>query len=214
MKRIFILIILLITVVTYKVDAVTNAIIDDGSSNEALTALKNKYNNPNITNINDKGFVEVFAKSECKTSNKLCKVTYQNLSEGISIDEFLKKYVKCSNNAKYISYDPNNISSGGINYKGNYSGSNDITVYFSENYYVSCVEGSTVKQNEHSVVLDGSASANETISSNTKTSYESSSTVDNSSTGIETYYIVLGIIGLSAYIITLIVKKYNLFKKI
>lgn len=51
-------------------------------------------------------------------------------------------------------------------------------------------------------------------SSSSGSGYNSSSTVNNESTGINTYFVVLGLVGLISYIFMMCVKKYNLFKNI
>lgn len=51
-------------------------------------------------------------------------------------------------------------------------------------------------------------------SSSSGSGYNSSSTVNNESTGINTYFVVLGLVGVISYIFMMCVKKYNLFKNI
>lgn len=51
-------------------------------------------------------------------------------------------------------------------------------------------------------------------SSSSGSGYNSSSTVNNESTGINTYFVVLGLVGLISYLFMMCVKKYNLFKNI
>lgn len=205
---------------------------DNGSSNTNLAELKNGYNNSNPTlNVKSKGFVTIYAKSECDPSTKKCTYQYQGLSVGESADKLLERAVKCENGESYISYNADNVQSGGSDVKDEWKNplATKTTIYWSEDYYITCSNtapaagsgqvslGSSGSSNNSSSTGSSSNSGDTSSSvpsSSSNQNYNSSTTVDNSATGIETYYIVLAIIAVVAYALMFFVKKYNLFKNI
>lgn len=204
---------------------------DNGSSYEDLAELKKGYNNSNPTlNVKSKGFVTIYAKSECSASTKKCTYQYQGLSVGESADKLLSSAVKCENGESYISYNADYVQSGGTDvkdeWKGNDSKTSDTTYYWSEDYYITC-SNTAPSEGSGQVSLGSSGGSNSTgsssntgntssngTSSSSSQNYSSSTTVNNSDTGVETYYIVLAIIAVVAYALMFVVKKYNLFKNI
>lgn len=202
---------------------------DNGSSSTNLSELKSGYNNSNPTlNVKSKGFVTIYAKSECDPSTKKCTYQYQGLSVGESADKLLSRAIKCENGESYVSYNADQIQSGGNDVKDEWKNplSAKTTIYWSEDYYITCsntapAEGSGQVSLGNSGSNSGSSSSSSSnnssttgTSSGTNQTYGSSTTVNNSDTGIETYYIVLAVIAVLAYAVTFLVKKYNLFKNI
>lgn len=150
------------------------------------------------------------------------KKTYANGSE--DVNSALSEAVTCSNGENYIKY------------RQTASGKRDCSNgYWSEDYNVVCTsnstssDGSTVVDKSTGKVTSGGTTSSGSSSSNgsgtstgsgtgssssSGSGYNSSSTVNNESTGVNTYFIVLGLVGAISYTFMLCVKKYNLFKNI
>lgn len=204
MKKILILSVIMISLVAVRLNvnaAATNAVPGQDEYNN----LKSLYDNGiTTTNISGSDWVTIYGKSICD-SNGSCKHYYVN-----EINDFktvLKKSVKCSNGEKYIAYAPQIASGKNDSYTDS---SNtivkDVTVYWSENIYVTC----TSDNGNGSVQLENQVSNN----TNAGNDYNSADQGEQEELGVNTYFVVLGIVAIISYGFILLTKKFNLFKKI
>lgn len=207
-NKMFLIIVLLVSflIVKSNVFAATYQECDDGSC--SFKSLYEKSFSVNVTSSNDD--VTVYARSICENGN--CKYTYQGQYSDVA--DVLSRGVKCTNGEKYINYILS--SSGGGSFKG--TSEHSGTVYWSEDYKIVCTNdsSSTASQGEKIELKDsgtsGSTSSGNTGSGNNE--YQSSGTVNNEELGVNTYFIVLALVSIISYGFMLVVKKYNLFKKI
>lgn len=180
------------------------------SSDSNYNTLKNGYNNNTLSKVNvssSNATVTLYGKSECSGSS----CTYNYAGSYKNFKDALSQAVVCSNGEKYISYQTTG-EGGKTNYmddnKANYTG----TVYWSEDYYVTCTNnngGDVIETSNDTTTTTGTSSGTTT----TKV-YSGTTTTENPQTGVNTYFIVLGLIAVISYGFMVIVKKYNLFKKI
>ena len=203
--------------------AASTCIEDSQSSSFSSTYndLKSNYENGGKKyTISGTDIIDIYGRTD-SSGNK----TY---SGGKSdVNNVISSVVTCSGGEKYIK-----VSIAGIASKYCKNSS-----YWSDQYSVTCTNNSTSTDN--STVIDKSTgnvvsggnnssgsgssstgSGSSTTGSGTGSSsssgsgYSSSSTVNNESTGINTYFVVLGLVGVISYIFMMCVKKYNLFKNI
>ena len=174
--------------------------VDNGESTDT-DGLKAKYNSSLIkTEISEANSeVVLYGKSVCNGSS--CTLTYA-ASNNSSFKDALAKAVTCTNGEKYIAYQ----FAGSVNEdcKTDNKAKLNGTAYWDEGYGVTCTNtnsGSSI------VTLN-------TDVSTTTTSYQTASTVNNEQTGVNTYFIVLGIVAIISYVFMLCVKRFNLFKNI
>ena len=113
--------------------------------------------------------------------------------------EVLKQSITCSNGKKYIAYQSTSEVKKD-EAEDNFTGD----MYWSENFDIVCTNIPT-----GDYVEAGNGNNN-----NNNNGYNSSQTTENEKQGVETYYIILGVVGLVAYLVSTIVKKQNLFKKV
>lgn len=201
MKRMFIISLFMIGLVAFGLDVraeATNA--DPGDDN--YSTLQSAYNKGNVkNNVSGSGTITVYGKAECNGSS--CTINYV---DGITdIKSVLKKSVVCTDGKQYINYTA--LSQGSAQYVEGTSVPNG-TSYFSDEFYVTCVESNG------SVKIENTANTTVDDSSNTNNNYNSSSTVKNEQTGVNTYFIILGLVAVISYVFMIFVKKFNLFKKI
>lgn len=198
-KIVILLIVLFIGFLNVNADGAT--VITEAQSEIYPTEYENlKKNYEKGTNftksINGSGKVTLYGFSDCDESG--CSYKYSNTSSNYK--EVLKKVIKCSNGEKNITYA---ITGGADGYKENNSSKFVGKAYWSEEFVITCTSDTNDKS---TVTLD-----NNTSSGN---EYDSSQTTTNPDQGVETYYIVLGIIGVFTYIAMLTIKKLNLFKNV
>lgn len=195
MKKILILSVIMISLVAVRLNvnaAATNA--DPGDDN--YSTLQSNYSNGiTTTNVNGNDWVTVYGKAVCNGTT--CSISYAN---SLNLEKVLSKSVKCSNGEKYINYTLG--STGNSPYVEEGTKING-TGYFSEEYYVTC----TSDNGNGSVQLENQVSNNTNVGTN-------DGTVDNPQTGVNTYFVVLGIVAIISYSFMLLTKKFNLFKKI
>ena len=211
---------LLISLFTIKttVFAESNTYAKEGESN--YNSLQSSYKQGiTTTTINGSGEVKLYGYSDCDNSG--CTYSYMNQSSSVTVENILAQMVKCSNGEKYINY--TDYGSAGDGFKTNNSSKYIGKVYWTESYYVTCTTDNTAVQLNNT---NGNNNSNQTTTTTTTTTsvtnnttnndseYNSSNTTDNPEQGVETYYLVLGITVIISYVFMLIVKKYNLFKKI
>ena len=226
MKKILNIIIITICMFGFGVNvfAASTCIEDSQSSSFSSTYndLKSNYENGGKKyTINGSGLIDIFGRTD-SSNNK----TY---SGGKSdVNNVISSVVTCSGGEKYIKVSIVSIASKDCKNSS----------YWSDQYSVTCTNNSTSTDN--STVIDkstgnvvsggnnssgsgssstesgsGTSSGSGTGSSSSSGSgYNSSSTVNNESTGINTYFVVLGLVGVISYIFMMCVKKYNLFKNI
>lgn len=185
----------------------------DSDSSCTFKALYEKSFSEEITTSKD---VTVYARSTC--SNGTCKYTYQG--QYSDVGDVLSRGIKCKNGESHINYTL--TSSGGASFKG--TSTYEGTVYWSEDYRITCTNDSSASSEGKNVLLketsssggstSGSSSSGSTGTSTSGDNYQTSDTVDNEELGVNTYFIVLGIVAIISYGFMIVVKKYNLFKKI
>lgn len=201
-KNLLLIILISIMCFTLNVNA-ANTIAFEGQSN--FNTLKAQYNKGiQKTSINSTGTVTLYGYSDCDSSG--CSYKYSNTSTDYK--EVLKSSVTCTGGEKYIVYQP---TGGADGYKDSNSADYTGEVYWSEDFDVTCKSTSESGAIEISNTTTGGTNTGASSSGN---GYSSSTTTDPSNTGVETYYIVLGIVGIITYVLMRTVKKHNLFKNI
>lgn len=207
MKRKFLVSVLMISIVGIKLNVnAANAYVTSSSDSDYNT-LKSGYEaGITKTNISSSNTVTLYGTSNCNGSS----CTYNYVGNNSSFETVLSKSVVCTNGEKYISYQSTGEGGKKDFMTDNKAGHTGV-VYWSEDYYVTCTSndsGSTT------VTLENTANSTVDDSSNTNNNYNSSSTVKNEQTGVNTYFIILGLVAVISYVFMIFVKKFNLFKKI
>lgn len=173
------------------------------------------------TSINNSGMVTLYGYSSCNGSS--CSINYMGISS--KVEEALAKAVTCSNGEKYINYQ-NTGTGGATDFMEDNKAELNGDAYWSVDYQVTCTTTNTGSSN---VELSNTSNSGTNSSSNTtnngsnstassitttNTNYNTSSTTNNENTGVNTYFVVLGLVAIISYVFMLCVKKYNLFKNI
>lgn len=173
------------------------------------------------TSINNSGMVTLYGYSSCNGSS--CSINYMGISS--KVEEALAKAVTCSNGEKYINYQ-NTGTGGATDFMEDNKAKLNGDAYWSVDYQVTCTTTNTgtsnveLSNNSNSGTNSSSNTtnngSNSTASSTTTTNnnYNTSSTTNNENTGVNTYFVVLGLVAIISYVFMLCVKKYNLFKNI
>ena len=175
------------------------------------------------TSINGSGMVTLYGYSSCNGSS--CSINYMGVSS--KVEEALAKAVTCSNEEKYINYQ-NTGTGGATDFMEDNKAKLNGDAYWSVDYQVTCTTSNTGSSNVELSNTSNSGNnsssdntdngSNGTASSTTTTTsssnYNTSTTTNNENTGVNTYFIVLGLVAIISYIFMLCVKKYNLFKNI
>ena len=208
--------------------AAATCVPDSNASTENYKTLKNKYadGGEKYTIIGQK-LINIYGRTSSGNETYPDEVT--------DVNKAIANVVTCSGGENYIKYSKKGY--GSIDCK---SGGYWVDEYYiSCTSNATSSDGSTVvKTNTGEVVSGGNnssgsgssstGSGSSTTGSGSGTSsgsgtgsssssgsgYNSSSTVNNESTGINTYFVVLGLVGVISYIFMMCVKKYNLFKNI
>lgn len=172
------------------------------------------------TSINNSGMVTLYGYSSCNGSS--CSINYMGISS--KVEEALAQAVTCSNGEKFINYQ-NTGTGGATDFMEDNKAELNGDAYWSVDYQVTCTTTNTGSSNveltntSNSSTNSGSNTTNNgsnTASSTTttNTNYNTSSTTNNENTGVNTYFVVLGLVAIISYVFMLCVKKYNLFKNI
>ena len=190
---------------------------------EDTYGLKSKYNNFSKTSISEANTtVTLYGKSECDGSK--CTLTY-SASNNSSFKDALAKAITCSNGENNITYQITGAS-GNTEFKEDNKAKLNGTAYWDEDYSISCTtesSGSYVvnlnsesssSSSYNSSNTDNSSSSTTGDSQSSTSDYSSSSTVSNEKTGVNTYFVVLGVVAIISYSFMICVKKFNLFKNI
>jgi len=190
------------------------------SEADLYNSLKAKYDEglPSYS-VNSSDLIVVYGYSECTASSGTCTFNYQG-NVGDNIETLLAKSVFCSNSESYLRY--STPTSPIADYRVKYSESVNDTMYWSEVYTVACVtdnSGENIVDLNNSGNIDNnndniSGDGGDAIIDDGNSDYNSSSTEESPETGVETYYIILGLIAIISYGFMVVAKKYNLFKKI
>ena len=180
------------------------------SLNNEFFQFKSEYDKGIQTNsISSKGSIVIYGYSKC--NNGSC--TYSYVGGHSDYKEVLKKSVKCTGGEKYINFQQvSQVKKDQAD--DNYTGE----MYWNEDYEITCTNTSSSNTVELSnSVNTGSSNNSNNINSggsnNSSNEYDSADTTDPSNTGVETYYIILAVVGIITYAISVIIKKQNLFKK-
>lgn len=185
----------------------TSQVVREGDA--LYTTFASEYENyPSITIKEDAQEVLVYGYSKCTTTDG-CTYSYQG-TKNDDIEELLIDSISCENESKSINYGLK--VSNANDFKRTSYKSENVEVYWSEVYTVTCTSDGAVQIEDSSDV--GETPDDSSTGTGTKDDYSSSSSVDSVDTGVETYYIVLIIIAIISYVIMRIVKKYNLFKNV
>lgn len=213
-KNLLLIILISIMCFTLNVNA-ANTIAKEGDTE--FNTLKTQYNKGiQKTSINGTGIVTLYGYSSCDSSG--CTYKYSNTSSDYK--EVLKSSVKCTGGEKYIIYQ---TTGGADGYKESNSANYTGEAYWSEDFSVTCTNtqsSSTITLSNTGGTSSGGSSSGGTSGSTSSSSgstgseYNSSTTTESKETGVETYYIVLGTVGIITYAVMRIVKKQNLFKNI
>lgn len=189
-----------------------------GSGTSLYNELKSNYEKNKssliVTKISSSGIVTLYGYSSCNGTS--CSVNYMGVSS--KPEDALAKSVTCSNGEKYINYQ-NTGTGGATDFMEDNKAKLNGDAYWSVDYQVTCTTSNTGSSN---VELSNTSNSNSNSGSNTtnntttttKSGYNTSTTTNNENTGVNTYFIVLGLVAIISYIFMLCVKKYNLFKNI
>ena len=217
MKKIMLFIMLMMFGFTINVNAANKVVKPEDNE---FNSYKTQYEKGiQKSTINGSGIITLYGYSSCQTGS--CTYKYANTNQDFK--EVLKQAVVCSGGEKYTEIFYGTFISGGEKYiiyqttggadgykssnSANYSGE----VYWSEDFSITCTNTST----SSTVTLNNSTAQPTTQASNGSGDYGSSGgTTTNEDQGVETYYIILGIVGIITYLLTIVVKKQNLFKKV
>lgn len=222
-KKIILLSFMVLSFMILRFDVFAAATASSNSSDEIYSTLKAQYDKgiQKVELSSNSQTITLYGKSECSGSS--CKVSYAG---GLtSFEEAIQKSASCKGGEKYVIYQA--AGSGKDNFSSDNKANLSGTAYWSEDYQLTCC---AEKTSDYTVAVDqtsnttnnsnsgnSSNNSNTTNSSNTTSSsnsYSSSTTVKSPETGVNTYFIVLGIVALVSYVIMLFVKKFNLFKNI
>lgn len=200
MKKIMLFVITLIISCTLNVNAANKVVKSEDSD---FSSFKTQYQKGiQKSTINGSGTITLYGYSSCQTGS--CSYKYANISQDFK--EVLKQGVVCSGGEKYIKYQP---SGGADGYKSDNSEDYIGEVYWSEDFSITCTNTLT----DGAVTLNTNIGQPTTQPSNID-GITSAGTTTNEDQGVETYYIILGIVGIITYFLTILVKKQNLFKKV
>lgn len=198
------------------------------------------YYDKGIVEINVSGaqLVTIYGKSVC--NGNTCTVEYAG--QYSNFEDVLKHSVVCANGEKNILYQPG--SSGKTNFYDSNNSSEGFsgTMYWSEQYHVTCTSANSgvtledtptdtknesntgntgntgnVPENSDNTGTTGTTTNNsntENTDSTDEDDYNSSSTVENPEQGVNTYFIVLGLVAILSYTVMVFIKKFNLFKNV
>lgn len=203
-KKIFLVTLFVISIISIKLNVNAANTYATSSSDADYNTLKSSYDTGiTKTSISSSDTVTLYGTSNCNGSS----CTYNYVGNNSSFETVLSKSVICTNGEKYISYQSTGEGGKKDFMTDNKAGHTGV-VYWSEDYYVTCVSNNS---GSTTVTL-----ANTTVgeSSNTNNNYNSSSTVKNEQTGVNTYFVILGLVAVISYVFMIFVKKFNLFKKI
>jgi len=230
-NKLYYILIIVIAILLFNnnVYAASVTVAKEGSSNYSNFASSFNSGIPSFTVSQALQEIVVYGKSVCSASG--CSYQYQGVGSP-SIRDLLKSAVRCSggeNNIEFVL-----AASAGEDYKQASNTSENGTIYWQEAYSVRCVSSSTGRDNvitldstsgSSSGIQSGTSSGTQsgTLSgtqsgtssgSSTDSQYSSSTSTSSPNTGVETYYIVLGIVAIVSYVFMIFAKKYNLFKNI
>jgi len=202
MKKIMLFIMLMMFGFTINVNAANKVVKPEDSE---FNSYKTQYEKGiQKSTINGSGIITLYGYSSCQTGS--CTYKYANTNQDFK--EVLKQAVVCSGGEKYIIYQ---TTGGADGYKSSNSANYSGEVFWSEDFSITCTNTST----SSTVTLNNSTAQPTTQASNGSGDYGSSGgTTTNEDQGVETYYIILGIVGIITYLLTIVIKKQNLFKKV
>ena len=201
MKKILFIILITLITNTLSVNAANESVEKGKSGYDSLIAQYNK--GIQTINVNGHGIVTLYGYSDCSSSP--CDYKYSNTSADFK--EVLKSSIKCTNGEKYIIYQDQGITDAWYKSGENFTGE----AAWSEDFDITCTNTST--SNSNTLTLNNANNQQATQSSNNG-NITSADTTTNEDQGVETYYIILGIVGIITYLLTIVVKKQNLFKKV
>lgn len=204
-KKIFILNLLMIGLASINVHVNAANSYATSSSDPTYNTLVSGYNNNKITktSILTSGTVTLFGYSNCNGAS----CTYHYAGNVSTFEVALSKSVVCTGGEKYISYQ--STGEGGKNdFMTDNKAAHNGNVYWSEDYYVTCKNS----RGENTIELENAVDTNTDVK--VEQEYNNTTTTDNPQTGVNTYFVVLGIISVISYGFMVFVKKFNLFKKI
>ena len=213
-KKIILIFIMIMGFLSFKSEVFAiSASAKEGEAN--FETFKSEFNKGIVTKTISSPSTEVtiYGKSDCVSGGN-CTYQYQGVNGGDSVNKVLEQMIRCANGETSINIQDG--GSGGLAYKDTNAGNYNGTVYWTETYYVTCLStgGTTTVDNNDTNSSTDTSNNTSTDTQDEDTSYSSSSTEESPKTGVSTYYIILGITALVAYLAVLIVKKFNLFQKI
>lgn len=193
-----------------------NVYAANAGSSEAGTSLYNELKSNydknksslSTTSISGSGMVTLYGYSSCNGTS--CSINYMGVSS--KAEEALARSVTCSNGEKYINYQ-NTGTGGATDFMEDNKAKLNGDAYWSVDYQVTCTTTNTGSSNVE-LVNNSSTSTTTNTTTTTKAGYNTSTTTNNENTGVNTYFVVLGLVAVISYIFMLCVKKYNLFKNI
>jgi len=199
MKKIMLFIVMFL-MITINVNAANKVVKPEDNE---FSSFRSQYQNGiQKSTINGSGTITLYGYSSCQTGS--CTFKYANTSQDFK--EVLKQAVTCSNGEKYIIYQ---TTGGADGYKASNSENYVGEVYWSEDFSITCTNTAT-----SSTVTLNNTNVQPTTQPSNIDGITSAGTTTNENQGVETYYIILGIVGIVTYLLTIVIKKQNLFKKV
>lgn len=222
-NKVMLLIIVLIGFIGFRINVNAEA----GSGDEFKS-----YFDKGIQKIEVSGskMVTIYGKSVCNGST--CKVEY--VGQYSNFEDVLKHSVVCTNGEKHIIYQAGSSGKTGLYDATNSQEGFNGTIYWGEEYQVTCTtkstgddvvelekptSGNTGGTSTGGDTTGGSTGGSTTGGTSTGGSTGSDSTggngtVDNPQTGVNTYFVVLGLVAIISYVGMVCIKRFNLFKNI
>ena len=236
MKKVLSLLITIISCLGLVINVSADTLITNATSSEDpnYNTLKSGFDKGiQTTNISTSEWVTLYGKSTCNGST--CTLEYAG--QYSNFEDVLKRSVVCTNGETNITYQSG--SSGKTQYAESNEAKFNGTVYWNEQYYVTCTKtsdgNSTIilenennnnnnnSNNDNNLNNDSNNDNTNNNNNNNGTSnedntnndeYNSATTVDPSETGVTTYFVVLSIVAIISYVVMMFIKKYNLFKSV
>lgn len=176
------------------------------SSDDAFySMLVSGYNGNTLksTSISSAGTITLYGKSECNGTS----CTYHYSGNNSTLENALSKAVTCTGGEQYITYQGTG-EGGKTTFMEDNKAGHDGIAYWSEDYYVTCTSSNN---GDSTVELDNSVNDN---ANNNGGNYGSADQGEQEELGVNTYFVVLGLVSVVSYAVMTLVKKYNLFKNI
>lgn len=134
----FIYILLISLFVNLNVYAINDAAIEGDSNYSSMESAYNKYNSGGILSVKSSEKITLYGKSECNGSS--CTYKYAGINS-TNFKEALSNLIVCTNGEKYFVFQA--AGTGKTDYLEDNKGNTNGTVYWSEEYQITCTNNSS-----------------------------------------------------------------------